>query len=70
MLSKSTKAGLLASLFSILPLFEGAGATSYNMVKEFAGSTFFDDWTFYNNCLFSISPHIDAHIKSICSYPR
>ena len=22
----------------------------YNLVKEYAGESFFDDWTFYNNC--------------------
>jgi len=25
-------------------------ATSYSMIKEYAGSTFFDDWNFYGNC--------------------
>lgn len=25
-------------------------ATSYGLVKEYVGSTFFDDWNFYGNC--------------------
>jgi len=31
--------------FSVAPV----AATSYSMVKEYYGSTFFNDWTFYNN---------------------
>lgn len=31
-------------------------ATSYGLVKEYVGSTFFDDWNFYGNCaLLSLS---------------
>lgn len=33
--------------FSVAPVT----ATTYSMVKEYYGSTFFDEWTFYNNCL-------------------
>lgn len=25
-------------------------ATSYSLVKDYSGTTFFDDWNFYGNC--------------------
>ena len=25
-------------------------AVEYNLVKEYAGTNFFDDWNFYGNC--------------------
>lgn len=31
-------------------LYTPATAASYNLVKEYAGKTFFDDWTFYDHC--------------------
>lgn len=49
MRSEMTKAQLLASLFSILPLLKPTAAASYNMVKDYAGSGFFNEWTFYNH---------------------
>jgi hypothetical protein len=52
MRSGMTKAQLLASLFSVLPLLKPAEAASYNMVKEYAGSGFFNDWTFYDHCMY------------------
>jgi hypothetical protein len=52
MRSGMTKAQLLASLFSVLPLSKPVSAASYNMVKEYAGSGFFNDWTFYDHCMF------------------
>ena len=42
---------LLASLALALPALVRAAAT-YSMVKEYAGTTFFDDWDFYGNCEF------------------
>lgn len=36
---------LFASL--LLPAFVAA---QYQMVKEYTGQNFFDDWSFYNNC--------------------
>jgi hypothetical protein len=32
--------------FSVAPVT----ATTYSMVKEYYGSNFFNEWTFYNNC--------------------
>ncbi|KAK7464802.1 hypothetical protein VKT23_006008 [Stygiomarasmius scandens] len=45
----TTSLPLLASAIWQLALLEGAEATSYDMIKEYAGSTFFDDWDFYGN---------------------
>ncbi|KAF5382697.1 hypothetical protein D9615_003072 [Tricholomella constricta] len=39
----------LAVLATCLPPFSPVAATTYNLVKEHAGSTFFDDWTFYDH---------------------
>ncbi|OJA14187.1 hypothetical protein AZE42_06505 [Rhizopogon vesiculosus] len=38
-------AALACVAFSVAPV----AATSYSMVKEYYGSTFFNDWVFYNN---------------------
>ncbi|KAF8073512.1 glycoside hydrolase family 16 protein [Lyophyllum atratum] len=46
---RPTAQSLLTVLATSLPLFTPATATSYDIVKEYAGSTFFNDWTFYNN---------------------
>ncbi|KAG5644552.1 hypothetical protein DXG03_008207 [Asterophora parasitica] len=40
---------LLSVLATELPLLPPVTATTYDLVKEYAGSTFFNDWTFYNN---------------------
>lgn len=34
-----------------------AGA-SYNIVKDFAGSTFFDDWDFFGSCEFLLQSKV------------
>ena len=44
----------LCALALALPALVRAGA-SYSMVKEYAGTTFFDDWDFYGNCEFFFS---------------
>lgn len=42
-------AGLLA--FAMLnDLMPRARAETYNMVKEYAGSSFFNDWAFFDHC--------------------
>lgn len=38
---------VIASALLVLPAL--VAAQSYDMVKEYAGTTFFDDWNFYNN---------------------
>ena len=45
-----TRKSLLLSVFS-LPFFVMlATADTYDMVKEYAGTNFFDEWTFYDHC--------------------
>lgn len=53
---------ILAGFFLLCPLLNPVTATSYSLVKEYAGPTFFDDWTFYNNCALS---HLDSFQISI-----
>ncbi|KAF9005480.1 glycoside hydrolase family 16 protein [Cyathus striatus] len=40
---------MFLSSITILALVALAAADTYDMVKEYAGSTFFDDWQFYDN---------------------
>lgn len=39
-------------------LYKPVTAASYNLVKEYAGKTFFDDWTFYDHCEW---PHFEVN---------
>ncbi|THU89496.1 glycoside hydrolase family 16 protein [Dendrothele bispora CBS 962.96] len=45
----STSLSLLVSAVWQLARLEGAEATTYDVIKQYAGSTFFDDWDFYGN---------------------
>jgi len=46
-----TPANFLPFLTFLLPFVAGpVAADTYNMVKEYAGQTFFDDWQFYDHC--------------------
>lgn len=38
-----------ATLASAVALASAAAAAQLNLVKEYAGSTFFDDWDFYGH---------------------
>ena len=35
-------------------LFVGSVSAQYDIVKEYAGQHFFDDWIFYDNCEFDL----------------
>ena len=49
-------ANLIAAAAAILPmLVSPAAATSYDLVKEYSGESFFDGWSFYGNCACSAS---------------
>ena len=41
---------MLASTIFFALFFSSAATAQYQMVKEYAGSGFFNDWDFYNNC--------------------
>jgi len=48
---------VFATLFPLLAVFIPfnaipVAADSYDMVKEYAGQTFFDEWTFYDHCAY------------------
>ncbi|RDB18914.1 putative glycosidase C21B10.07 [Hypsizygus marmoreus] len=45
----STISQALFVIATVLPLFRPTAAASYGLVKEYAGSTFFNDWTFYDH---------------------
>ena len=38
---------ILALVLALLPVIRG---TQYGLVKEYAGSSFFNDWNFYGSC--------------------
>lgn len=43
-----------------------SAATTYDMIKEYRGSGFFDDWTFYNHCVFIFCINcICAHLPAV-----
>lgn len=42
-------------------------ATSYGLVKEYSGSTFFDDWDFYGNCTPVLSPSFIVFLPCPCA---
>ena len=46
---------VLASL-----LLCGIANAQYQMVKEYIGEHFFDDWAFYNNCELTVLMHAPA----------
>lgn len=39
-----------------------ASATQYSLAQEYYGSSFFDAWTFYNNCA-SIPTFLESNIR-------
>jgi hypothetical protein len=47
-------APLLTAFLSLLPLVQPGAAANYGLIKEYAGQNFFNDWTFYDHCKFSI----------------
>ena len=56
------KKPLLLSTLS-LPFFAIlATADTYSMIKEYAGTHFFDDWTFYDHC--ELGAHFNRYLQS------
>jgi hypothetical protein len=49
----------LALALATLPY---ASATQYSLAQEYSGESFFDAWTFYNNCAF-IPAFLDSGIR-------
>ena len=41
---------MYATSLLCLLLLPGLASAQYQMVKEYVGDNFFNDWTFYNNC--------------------
>lgn len=54
--------GWLYPLVVALATLPHASATQYSLVKEYYGSSFFDDWTFYNYCT-SIPASLEPDIR-------
>jgi hypothetical protein len=47
---RATSPLALISALVLPPIQLTAATATYNMVKAYAGSTFFDDWQFYDHC--------------------
>lgn len=51
----------------VLALSAVVRGTQYGLVKEYAGSSFFDDWNFYGNCELQIwSGTVYSHSSRAC----
>lgn len=48
-----------AAIFASL-LLPALASAQYQMVKEYIGEHFFDDWAFYNNCRLPIMIPLDV----------